>query len=139
MNVPGPAKLLLDTDMLSAIMRDNPAAISKALAYLAEHDRFSFSIITRYEILRGLKAKHATRQAEAFEQFCASSEVLYLTDAGIVKAAEIYADLRGGGMLIGDADILIAATALVSGAGLVTSNEQHFNRVHGLHVENWLK
>ena len=135
----GPVKLLLDTDMLSAIMRNNPAAVSKARAYLAEHDRFSFSIITRYEILRGLKAKQAARQAEAFERFCASSEVLYLTDAGIVKAAEVYADLRNRGALIGDADILTAATALVSGAGVVTNNEDHFNRIDGLHVENWLK
>ena len=135
----GPVKLLLDTDMLSAIMRNNPAAVSKARAYLADHDRFSFSIITRYEILRGLKAKQATRQAEAFGWFCASSEVLYLTDAGIMKAAEVYADLRNRGALIGDADILTAATALVSGAGVVTNNEDHFNRIDGLHVENWLK
>ena len=134
-----PAKLLLDTDMLSAIMRNNAAAVSKARAYLAEHERLSFSMITRYEILRGLKAKRAARQAEAFERFCASSEVLYLTDADIVKAAEIYADLRSRGALVGDADILIAATALVSGAGLVTNNEDHFNRIDGLRVENWLR
>jgi tRNA(fMet)-specific endonuclease VapC len=40
--------------------------------------------------------------------------------------------------LIGDADILIAATAIENNAGLVTGNERHFRRIPDLHVENWL-
>ena len=51
---------VLDTDMLSAVMRRNPLVIPKARAYLAQHGRFTLSIITRYEVLRGLKAKGAT-------------------------------------------------------------------------------
>ena len=47
----GPLKLLLDTDMLSAMMRNNPAVVSKARAYLAEHDGFSFSVIARGQVL----------------------------------------------------------------------------------------
>jgi len=41
--------------------------------------------------------------------------------------------------LIGDADILIAASALANGCGVATNNEKHFKRVTGLHIENWLK
>jgi tRNA(fMet)-specific endonuclease VapC len=41
--------------------------------------------------------------------------------------------------LIGDADILIAASALANGCGVATNNEKHFKRVPGLHIENWLK
>jgi tRNA(fMet)-specific endonuclease VapC len=48
---------LLDTDVLSAIMRKNPMVLPNARAYLVEYGRFTLSIITRYEILRGLKAK----------------------------------------------------------------------------------
>ncbi len=54
-------------------------------------------------------------------------------------AAEIYADLSKRGELIADADILIAASALVRGLGIVTNNEEHFKRIQNLHVENWLK
>jgi predicted nucleic acid-binding protein len=54
-------------------------------------------------------------------------------------AAEIYADLSRRGELIADADILIAASALVRGLGIVTNNEEHFKRIQNLHVENWLK
>ncbi len=42
------------------------------------------------------------------------------------------------GTLIGDADILIAASALVYDLVVVTNNEDHFRRVPGLQMENWL-
>ncbi|MFL9463152.1 MULTISPECIES: PIN domain-containing protein [Nostocales] len=48
--------VLLDTDTLSLILRQNPLVLAKAQSYLAQHSRFTFSIITRYKILRGLKA-----------------------------------------------------------------------------------
>ena len=102
---------LLDTDILSAIMRRNPVVLPQAREYLREHDCFTFSILTRYEILRGLKAKDANRQERAFESFCDANTVLPLSDDIIVQAATIYADLHRRGELIGDADILIGATA----------------------------
>jgi tRNA(fMet)-specific endonuclease VapC len=52
-------ELLLDTDILSALMRRDARALPRARAYLGAHGALSFSIITRYEILRGLKAKSA--------------------------------------------------------------------------------
>jgi len=134
-----PSKALLDTTILSGIMKGIEAVMSRASAYLAYHGTFSFSIITRYEILRGLKAKKATAQITAFDRLCGASEVLHLTDEVIVKAADVYAELRERGALIGDADILIGATALVHGLAIATDNEDHFRRIRGLQVENWLR
>jgi len=131
-------QFILDTDILSLVMRKNAAVLAKASAYLSEHHRFTISIITRYEILRGLKAKAALRQAERFEDFCATNKILSIDDAVIVQAADIYADLYKRGELIADADILIAASALANGCGMVTNNEAHFRRIAGLQVENWL-
>jgi tRNA(fMet)-specific endonuclease VapC len=133
-----PAKALLDTDTLSAIMRQHPAAISRARKYLGEYRRFTFSLITRYEIVRGLLAKGATRQRADFEKLCAVSEVLPVDERIISRAAEIYADLYNRGELIGDADILIAATALENGLAAATNNQRHLGRVTGLALENWL-
>ena len=45
------------------------------------------------------------------------NQALPITDRVIERAAELYADLYKRGQLIGDADILIAATALASGLG----------------------
>ena len=133
-----PPKSLLDTDILSAIMRRHPVALSHAAAYLATHGRFTISLISRYEILRGLKAKNATTQLTAFEQFCGTIEILPIDDSVIVRTADIYADLYQRGQLIGDADILIAATALEHGLPLVTNNQSHFSRIPGLTLLNWL-
>ena len=133
------APVLLDTDILSAIMRRNSQALPKARAYLDVYGQFTLSIITRFEILRGLKAKAATRQALHFDRFCALNVILPLTDEIVVKAAAIYAALYQRGTLISDADILIAATAIVHGLGVVTNNEDHFKRIDELQVENWLR
>jgi tRNA(fMet)-specific endonuclease VapC len=103
-----------------------------------KHRQFTISIITRYEILRGLKAKDALKQAARFEDFCARNRVLPLDDKVIIQAADIYADLYRRGELIADADILIAASAIANECGIVTNNETHFRRIVGLQVENWL-
>lgn len=131
-------RALLDTDVLSALLRHTPAVTARARDYLTEHRTFALSIITRYEILRGLKAKDAAVQALAFDRFCATCVVVPLTDDIVVRAAEIYATLRKRGEPIGDADILIAATALTHGCGVVTNNESHFRRIDGLDVGNWM-
>lgn len=129
---------LLDTDTLSEVMKGlDPRVQQHAQRYLARYGPFAFSIITRYEILRGLKAKTATRQLAAFDERCRKSNVLPLTEEVIVQAANVYADLHQQGELISDADILIAATALVHGLTLITENVAHFRRIPGLEIESW--
>lgn len=130
---------LLDTDILSAIMRQDPVVVPKAQDYLLAHEQFTFSIITQYEILRGLKAKGAVKQLAAFDRFCDVNIVLPLTDEIIIKASDIYALLRQRGELIGDADILSAATGLVQGLCVATNNLSHFQRIPKLQIQNWLQ
>jgi tRNA(fMet)-specific endonuclease VapC len=129
---------LLDTNTLSEIMKGVDLHMQDhARRYLGIFRYFTFSIITRYEILRGLKARRATRQLARFEQRCQHSQVLPLTDEIIVQAAEVYAVLYQEGQLISDADILIAATALTHHLVLVTENVNHFRRIPGLSIESW--
>ena len=52
-------------------------------------------------------------------------------------AAQLYGDLARRGALISDADIMIAATALVNGLALVTENTAHFQRISGLTLHSW--
>ena len=131
-------KSLLDTDTLSAVIKQNPVAVTHSRNYLATYGLLTFSLMTRYEVLRGLKAKNAVVQIAAFEKLCAVSEILPLTDAIVQRAAEIYSILHQQGQLIGDADILIAATAMENGLTCVTNNENHFKRIPNLIRANWL-
>jgi tRNA(fMet)-specific endonuclease VapC len=104
-----------------------------------EHQQFTLSVITQYEIWRGLRAKDAHKQVHSFNLLCGSSQVLPLTSEVSSRAAELYADLRRRGQLIDDADIPIAATALEHDCGALTHNTAHCRRVSGLHVEDWLE
>lgn len=113
--------------------------MAEAGKYLKFYKGFTFSIITNFEILRGLNVKNAKRQITKFELIWSQSREINLTDEIVKRAADIYADLYRKGQLVGDADILIAATALEYNLAVVTNNENHFSRISGLQVLNWNK
>ncbi len=128
---------LLDTDILSELFKGHNLVKAKASEYIREHSRLTISHITKYEILKGLKAKRAQKQIDSFEGFCEANIVLPITDNVIVKAADIYAALKGQGAIISDADILVAAIAIANDLVLVTNNTAHFSRINGLKFTNW--
>jgi tRNA(fMet)-specific endonuclease VapC len=134
-----PARVLLDTDIVSAILNRDSRVLSSAQEYYAAHGRFTYSIITQFEILRGLKARNVKRKLTDFRKINRLNEVLPLTDEIVEQAADIFAELHRKGSLINDADILIGATALVHGMAVATNNERHFSTITGLQVENWLR
>lgn len=104
---------LLDSDTLSEVMKGrDPRVVNNAREYLLEHGVFRFSIVTRYEILRGLFAKNATGQTAAFLDRCRASVVYPMTEVVVDRAAEIYGSLHRKGQLISDVDILIAGDGL---------------------------
>ena len=53
-----------------------------------------FSVITKYEILRGLKSKDAVKQIENFLLFCDKCLILPIEDKVVGIASSIYAELR---------------------------------------------
>jgi len=133
-----PPLALLDTDTLSEIMKGKNSSVEQhATEYLRTHGQFRFSVITRYEILRGLKSKQAARQITVFENKCNKSYIYPVTDDIVVQASSIYAYLHQKGLLISDADILIAATAIVHNLTLITGNIGHFNRTPNLVCNSW--
>ena len=130
--------VLLDTDILSEFFRGNSSVITNVEAYLQLYDAINFSIITYYEILNGLLYKDAKKQLQKFTDFAELNKIFPLTISATKKAAEIFAELKKNGQLIGHTDCLIAGIALTNGLQLATNNTDHFERVKGLEVINWL-
>jgi tRNA(fMet)-specific endonuclease VapC len=129
---------ILDTDIFSEVLRQrNAAVVQKAAAYVQQHGQIAISSVSRFEILRGYKKENATTQLGRFHVLCQKSLVLALTDAIFDRAADLWAYGRNHGHPVGDADVLIAATALEHGRTLVTGNEPHFTWMPGLVVDNW--
>lgn len=130
---------LLDTDILSELFKGHERVAKEASVYIRQHGNITISAITKYEILKGLKAKKASKQINAFQTFCSLNDVLPITDTVIEKASDIYAALKEKGNLISDADILVAAIAMVNDYVLISNNTNHFSRVEGLRLDNWKK
>jgi tRNA(fMet)-specific endonuclease VapC len=132
------AAFLLDTDMLSEVLKQrNATVVARAAAYLQQHAQFTLSAFSRFEIRRGYHAKLASRQLIRFDIFCAKSLVLPITEAIFDRAGFLWAQARRSGQPCGDADVLIAATALEHGLVLATGNLAHFSWVPGLQTEDW--
>lgn len=131
--------VLVDTDILSEFFRGTPKVVENAEKYLQAYDAINFSIITYYEILNGLLYKDARRQLQRFINFANLNKVLPLTISAAKRAAEIYADLKRKGQPIGHTNCLIAGIALTNGLQLVTNNTEHFTKINGLDLVNWLE
>ncbi|NOU46943.1 MAG: type II toxin-antitoxin system VapC family toxin [Bacteroidales bacterium] len=128
---------MLDTDILSEFLRGNPKVIAKVDEYLKEYGIINISIITYYEILNGLLYKDAKMQLSRFEEFVSLNKVIPLTMRMAKVAAEIQAELRKKGTVIGHTDTLIAGIAMSGELQLVTNNTDHFKRIKGLEIANW--
>jgi tRNA(fMet)-specific endonuclease VapC len=129
---------ILDTDILSEVLKQRNANVRKrATAYLQQHAQFAISSVSRFEVLRGYKEQNATTQLRRFAIFCQNSLVLTLTDAIFDQAADLWVYGRRHGHPHADADLLIAATAIMHGRTLVTGNTAHFTWIPNLTVENW--
>lgn len=129
---------LLDTDILSEVLkRRNSLALERADEYLASHDRFTFSAITAYEVIRGMKATRASRQLAQFTKLLATSDVLPISLPVLMRAADLWAEGHLGGHPHNDADLIIAATALEARRILVTGNTSHYAWIKGLQLADW--
>lgn len=129
----------MDTNIITAFLKGNPAVVNQVTQYINEHGSLSISVISYYEILRGLKAIGSKKKLQAFDRFINDCEVEELGISVIGKAADIYVKLKTHGELVEDADILIAATAMDKGLVVVTDNERHFKKIKGLEIGNWLR
>ena len=129
----------LDTNIITAFLKNDLKAVEKTSDYLEFFNKLTINIISYYEILRGLKDLGNREKIERFEDFIRENELISIRKETVQKAAEIYAYLKKEGNMIEDADILMAATAIVEDLVLITNNIRHFKRVKDLKLDNWLQ
>lgn len=124
---------LIDTDRVASYLNGRPDAIE--LLSTLRHQGLAISLITYGEIYDGIYASSDPRAREVvFLQFLRRVEVLPLTRTIMKRFAQLRGQLRRQGLLIPDADLLIAATALTHGLSLVSRNLRHFQRIPGLAI-----
>ncbi|HET9405728.1 MAG TPA: type II toxin-antitoxin system VapC family toxin [Candidatus Sulfotelmatobacter sp.] len=130
-------RYMLDTDTCSYVMKRSSDTLLKRLQKVPVSD-VCISIITKAELLFGVKVSPRRQQdEEALSAFLRYVEVLDFPDEASDHYAEIRADLKNRGMMIGANDLFIAAHARSLGLTLVTNNTAEFRRVRNLAIENW--
>lgn len=131
------ARYMLDTNIVSDLVRSPQGRVFDRIAALGS-DTMCISIITAAELRYGCAKKGSPRLLAQVETILGSIEILPFDVPADGEYAGIRAELEAAGKPIGPNDLLIAAHAYAAGATLVTANIGEFERVRGLHVENWL-
>jgi tRNA(fMet)-specific endonuclease VapC len=99
------------------------------------------SVVTASELLHGVhratlpdvRAKRSAFVEGVLERFS-----LLSVDLACARAhAQLWAELRQAGALIGPHDLWLAATCVAHGLTMVTGNVREFARVPGLKLEVW--
>jgi tRNA(fMet)-specific endonuclease VapC len=130
-------RYMLDTDTCSYIMKRSNSVVLRRLQAVPVAE-VCMSVVTKAELLYGVEVSPRRGQdAAALAAFLPYVEALDFTDDAAVHYAEIRADLKRRGAMIGANDLFIAAHARALGLTLVTNNTAGFGRVNRLGMEDW--
>ncbi|PIU68039.1 MAG: twitching motility protein PilT [Armatimonadetes bacterium CG07_land_8_20_14_0_80_40_9] len=127
--------ILLDTNVVIAYLNGNKR-ISERIQ--TEIDRIGLSTLVAAELDYGAKAsQNAKKNLEKLYKFLDIVQVIPFDLECAKSFGTIKSKLRSIGKPTGEVDALIAATAMVHKAVLVTANKKHYENIGGLKVEVW--
>jgi tRNA(fMet)-specific endonuclease VapC len=110
------------------------------IARHGEEEAF-LSVVTASELLHGVHratAADVRARRSAFVEGLLERFPVLSVDLACARAhAQLWADLRQAGALIGPHDLWLAATCVAHGLIMVTANAREFSRVAGLDLEVW--
>ena len=128
-------RYLIDTDWII----DHLNEIERVVTRLTElqPQGLALSIISLAELDEGVQYSREPEQSQqALNAFLEDVSVLGIDEEVCKIFGRERGRLRKAGQLIGDFDLLIAATGLHYGLTVLTNNRQHFERVEGLQIES---
>ena len=129
--VSGTRRYLLDTNILSDLIRHPQGMVARRIAVVGEA-AVCTSIVVACELRFGAAKKKSPRLTEQVNAVISAIDVLPYDTPADQAYAEIRQHLAVCGKPIGPNDLLIASHALAVNAVLVTANVDEFSRVPGL-------
>lgn len=130
-------KYLLDTNICVYWLKRNEHIEQKVLS--VGIDNISDSFITVSELYYGAyKSQRVDENLAMIRKLIDHIDVIESDDAISRAFGNLKASLENAGLIIDDADMFIAACALVHGVTMVTNNTKHFRRIKGLKLDNWI-
>ncbi|MBW2364254.1 MAG: type II toxin-antitoxin system VapC family toxin [Deltaproteobacteria bacterium] len=130
---------LLDSNICIYLIKNRPAEVLERFRQHSPQDA-AISIITLFELQYGVqKSQYRQRSEGALAKFLLPLKLINLDRSSVLEAAAIRIQLEKKGTPIGPYDLLIAGLAKSRDMILVTNNTKEFERVVGLHMENWVE
>ena len=126
---------LVDTDWVI----DHLNSLSPATQRLRELEPqgIAINIITVAELWEGVIFSRDRRRSETMlREFVKNVRVIAIDEETCQRFGQIRGGLRKQGKLIGDLDLLIAASSLRHDLTLLTNNRRHFENIEGLRIES---
>ena len=129
--------ILLDTDVCIELLRGNALVLEKRATC---DDSVAISFMTLAELFYGVeRSNNREKNTRLVEEFILSLTILQSDRLIMQKFGELKAMFYQRQIMLPDADIFIAATALTKCSKLIAGNEKHFSRFDGLLLENWIR
>ena len=130
-------KYILDTDICIYWLKGNEHIEHKILS--GGIDNIFVSFITVSELYYGAyKSERVDENLTMMRKLTDRINVVESDDAISETFGKLKASLENDGLIIDDADMFIAACALVHRLTMVTNNTKHFKRIKGLKFDNWM-
>lgn len=131
-------KYLLDTNICVYLLNGNVALKNRVANIGISSIAISNSILA--ELYFGAyNSGKVTENLQRIELVKKDLRVLSDSEESAMIFGRIKSDLKSKGKKIEDFDILITSIAMANNCIVVTNNDDHFSRIKGLQVENWLK
>ena len=127
---------LFDTDAISELLKPRPAAgYVRWLAALPREEQFTSAVVMGELYQGAVRSSAVARHLENIEKRVLPAVTVLSYDSPAARVyGEIRARLESTGRPLADADLQIAATALLHDLELVTGNLKHFKRVPHLRI-----
>lgn len=132
-----PFRLLLDTNIVSDLVRHPAGVVRDRIAEVGEHT-VCVNIVVAAELRFGAAKRRSVRLTRQVEAILSALPILPLEAPVDEHYADIRLFLESAGQPIGPNDMIIAAHARAAGLTLISENVAEFSRVPDLQVESWL-
>ncbi len=130
--------VLVDSDFLVAVLRDDPSALNTLDALEASGERITTTVINVFELLEGALLHHnANENVKFVDQLLNSIDLYAFTEMDARAAAQIVVTLKKQGEVLDFQDIAIAAIAIINEETMISRNVKHFKRIKGLKIKEW--
>ena len=129
--------VVLDTDLLIALLRGNEEAIEK-IKYIEEQGEVYITSITSYELYKGVYlSSNPTKNLIQVNNLLNNIKILYFDLESSKISAKIYSYLKKKGVLTNIMDQMIAAITISKNENLTTRNLKHYTNIPNLRIESW--